>query len=168
EISIGPGAQLPIKLRALTPKLDTSGQLKGKAQTTMGRVVGSFPVDWRGVWSGTLKVHAAVFDPVRWQFDAAEANRERELLRPGTEGRVTFRFSTGKAAQIRLEPASVVFAATMDRSQYAQMLNQLQSMLGGGQSGPGAVMMQGLPYLYALHLGDLENGVGVTGNLLQS
>src|SRR4030095_3944186 len=168
EISTGPGASLPVKLKALTPKLDTSGQLKGKAQSIMGRVVGSFPVDWRGVWSGTLTVHAAVLDPVRWQFDAQEANRERELLRPGTQGSVTFRFSTGKAARIRLEPSSVVFAAPMDKSRYAQMLNQLQALLMGGQQGQGAVMLQGMPYLYALHLGDLENGVGVTGNLLQS
>ena len=171
EISLGPGARLPVKLRALTPKLDTSGQLKGKAQTIMGRVVGSFPIDWRGDWSGTLTVHAAVFDPIRWQFDPQEANRERELLRPGTQGTVTFRFSTGKSGQIRLEPASVVFSAPMDRSRYAQMLNQLQTMLMGGQAvpgGSGAIMLQGLPYLYALHLGDLENGVGVTGNQLQS
>src|SRR5262249_14762339 len=69
ELSPAPGARLPVKLRALTPKLDLTGQLKSKAQTIMGRVVGSFPVDWRGVWSGTLTVHAAVFDPVRWQFD---------------------------------------------------------------------------------------------------
>lgn len=168
EIAAGTGARLPVKLKALTPKLDTSKQLKGGAQSSMGRVVGSFPVDWRGVWTGTLKIHAAVFDPVRWQFDAEEANRERELLRPGTEGRVSFRFSTLRSRQIRLEPASVVFAAPIDRTRYAEMVNQLQTLFLGGQSGQGAIMLRGLPYLYALHLGDLENGVGVTGNILQS
>ncbi|HEY9870064.1 MAG TPA: hypothetical protein V6D08_12935 [Candidatus Obscuribacterales bacterium] len=167
EIVAGPGARLPVQLKALTPKLDTSRRLQSGASALLGKVVSSYPVDWRGFWSGTLKVHAAVFDPVRWQFDPEEASKERELLRPGTQGRVTFNFTSDRGGRIYLEPARVIFSAPMDRSRYAEMLNQLQSMLGA-QAGQGAMLLQSVPYLYALHLGDLSNGVGVTGNLLQS
>lgn len=167
EIVAGPGARLPVQLKALTPKLDTSRRLQTGASALLGKVVSSYPVDWRGFWNGTLKVHAAVFDPIRWQFDPEEASKERELLRPGTQGRVSFNFTSDRGGCIHLEPASVIFSAPMDRSRYAEMLNQLQSMLGS-QAGQGAMLLQSVPYLYALHLGDLSNGVGVTGNLLQS
>jgi hypothetical protein len=167
EIVAGPGARLPVQLKALTPKLDTSRRLQSGASALLGKVVSSYPVDWRGFWGGTLTVHAAVFDPVRWQFDPEEASKERELLRPGTQGRVTFNFTSERGGRIYLAPARVIFSAPMDRSRYAEMLNQLQSMLGA-QAGQGAMLFKSVPYLYALHLGDLSNGVGVTGNLLQS
>lgn len=174
EIMSTPGATLPLKLQAQSPKMDNSGQqLTASAKTNQltGRVA-SFPMDWRGQWSGPLKVWTSVFDKIKWEFDAKEAAKEQALMRPGTQGQVTFNFSVNNAGKVRLEPAKVVFTAMMSGKEAQEVL---QRQLGGqgaalaemmqGLGGAGS-MLGGIPYMYALHLGDLASGVGVTGNQL--
>jgi hypothetical protein len=178
ELCSTPGARLPIKLQALTPKLDNSRPLKAEARTSglSGRATSAYPVEWAGVWSGTLKVWTSQFDPSLWKFDAAEASQEQDLLKPGTEGQASFNFSMDANRQIQLEPTQVVFTAPMDAAKSQRMMSQMQQMMGGMQGqlmqGPGRnfmmQMMQSVPYMYAMHLGNLEQGTGVTGNLLAS
>src|SRR5438046_2907179 len=73
------GVSLPVKLRALTGKFDLS-------------IAGSYPVDWRGTWGGTLKVHSAQFAPSSYA-DAAEGQQEQRLIKTGADGQVNFQFS---------------------------------------------------------------------------
>lgn len=174
EIAAGRGAKLPIQLKALTPKLDTSATtLSASTQIYQARAVtqpASFPVDLRGVWGGTLKVHSAEFDPICWKFDADEANKEREILKPGTTGDVTFEFKQS-GNRIDLEPSQVLIQVPLSRTRYAESINQILSASGlssGVQGNDAMSMMANVPILYAIHLGNLVQGVGVTGNTLQA
>lgn len=178
EIAGQRGAKLPISLKALTPKMDTSQPARRPLQANTSAYSGSlaqsrlpdrvdpFPVDWRGVWGGTLKVYRAEFDPICWQFDADEANQEKAILKPGTTGDVNFEFSqTG--SRIDLQPAQLIISVPIAQTRYADMLNQmLGGLMGGG--GSGAASMAGMSVPYALHLGNLVQGTGVTGNQLQA
>lgn len=177
ELCEVPGAKLPVRLQALTPKLDTSRALRGQATSTniQTQANTAYPVEWAGTWSGTLKVWTAQFDPSRWKFDSEEASQEQELLRPGTAGQVTFNFALSPSQRITLEPTQVIFSAPMDEKRVQQAMQQMQQMMGGMQgilgSGGGVLvrqMIQSVPYMYALHLGNLVAGVGVTGNMLES
>lgn len=175
EIAAAASPQLPVRLKALVPKLDRAGQLKGTASASalLGQVSGSFPVDWRGTWGGQLKVWSVSYSPVRYQFDQEEARRETELLKPGTAGNVTFTFDQSAAGRVSLAPAQVIFTAQMDARQAQQkldqMLGQASGSLAGSPMAPAlAQIMQGVPVMYALHLGDLVSGVSVTGNVLQA
>jgi len=169
EIAASPGAQLPIKLKLQKGKLDLAGQLESgasKSRPLSGELAYSYPVDWRGVWSGTLKVWSAQFDPLRFKFDAQEARREKELMTRGTEGQVSFEFSEGPDKRVTLKPTQVIFSRPAEGRRYAdavQGLNELGS-LGNALS---AAFSQ-IPYLWALHLGDLKQGIGVTGNLREA
>ncbi len=179
ELCEVPGAKIPIKLQAQTPKFDSRRPLTGQARTTTQTGIVSsaaYPVDWAGVWSGNLKIWTAQFSPNRWKFDAAEASKEQELMKPGKDGQVSFNFSMDSQNRIQLAPTQVVFTAPMDQEKAQQMMQQMQQMMGGSQglfgSGAGNTMamqmIQSVPYMYAMHLGDLRQGTGVTGNLLDS
>ncbi len=165
------GATLPIKLQAQTPKYDASRPLRARASagTTIGRAVAAYPTEWQGEWSGTLRIWTCQFAPSRWQFDAAEASEEQDLMRPGLDGQVTFNFARDNERRIELQPTQVVFSAPMTDDRLANLMKQ---MGGGGQLLQGnpfaAAMMRSVPYMYAMHLGDLTSGVGVTGNALES
>lgn len=170
QLQSGPGAKLP-QLKALTPKLDTRGGLKGSAteqRPLSGRIASSFPVNWRGTWSGKLKIWSARFDRIRWQFDPEEATKERELMTPGTQGSVSFTFTNVATGGLSLRPTQVIFSRPMDGSRYADAFQGMNM----GQLGMSGEMLaqafRNIPYMYALHLGDLRQGVGVTGNLREA
>jgi hypothetical protein len=179
ELCEVPGAKIPIKLQAQTPKFDTRRPLTGQARTTTQSGIvtsAAYPIDWAGVWSGELKIWTAQFSPNRWKFDAAEASKEQELMKPGKDGQVTFNFALDSQRQIQLAPTQVVFSAPMDQQKAQDMMQQMQQMMGGAPGlfgqGPGSAMamqmIQSVPYMYAMHLGDLRQGTGVTGNMLDS
>lgn len=195
ELCTSPGARFPIKLQALTPRLDSRGTAlrsrvetqtaRVEAQTAPSRTIMSYPFDWAGVWSGALKVWTAQFAPTRWSFDATEASQEQQLLGPGKEGRATFEFAHSGGGRIQLAPTQVVFTAPMDQSRYRQTMQQVEQQMqamGGFGGMPGmseflrseegnSIMSQvikSVPYMYALHLGNLSQGTGVTGNRLNS
>lgn len=171
ELCTGPSATLPLKLKAMQPLRDvsldgkvTNDALNGKASANLR----SYPVDFRGTWSGELTIFSSTFAPIRWEFDRAEADREYKLMRPGTKGQCTVTFYQGNNNAIQLEPCEVVFTTTMDSK---QLKNQMQQMFGGLFSGAGggpSMISAQVPYMYALHLGNLTAGVGVTGNQLRS
>jgi hypothetical protein len=172
QLASGPGAKLP-QLKALTPKLDTGSTLKGSAseqssRPLSGKIASSFPVNWRGTWSGKLKIWSAQFDRIRWQFDPAEANKERELMTPGTEGSVSFTFSNDPSGRIALRPTQVIFSRPMEGSRYADVFQGMNTSQLGASGEMLAQAFRNIPYMYALHLGDLHQGVGVTGNLREA
>lgn len=185
ELIQQPGAILP--LRALTPKMDMTKptMLKGEVQKTQAAtnlsastsqqkpVVQSFPTDYSGTWGGNLTVWTAEYGPLAWQFDPDEARQELNILRKGNSGSVSFNFvsSGGKTS---VEPTQVIFTvnSTVNTGQLASQLGgsganaaqsqALAALLGGGS---GTMV---IPKMYAMHLGNLGGGIGVTGNYLQS
>lgn len=185
ELATTPGAILP--LRALTPKLDTSkpSMLKGEVtenvaagSTTLSGAAGqnkgvvrSFPVDYSGTWGGSLKVWNAQYGPLAWQFDPDEAKQELAILRPGAEGSVSFNFVQDNTGKVQVEPTQVVFTVNSAVST-SQLAGQMGA--GGGQAQALAALLGGgqgtmvIPRMYAMHLGNLPGGIGVTGNYLQS
>lgn len=180
------GATLP-PLRALVPKLDNSkplmlkGEVKenvagavalqGSTGQSQTGVVKSFPVDYSGTWGGTLKVWTSQYGPLSWQFDPDEARQESAILAPGREGTVNFTFAQDSTGGVHVEPTQVVYTvqSSMSTSQMSSQLGgnnaqaqALAQLMGGGS---GTIM---IPKMYAMHLGNLPSGIGVTGNYLQS
>lgn len=185
EIVAGPGAKLPYVLKALKPKFDTSlsGSISAKGTTPKysGLVVSSFPNEFKGVWQGTLTIFASEYAQGRYVFDPKEATKEKELTAPGTQGSVSFEFSEPVAGNIVLQPTQITFTAPMDQAKWQDTLTQLQStsptlkgLFGGADLSqiaqiPGMqALIASVPYMYALHLGAIQNGMGVTGNTLNS
>lgn len=180
------GATLP-PLKALVPKLDNSkpmmlkGEIKenvaaaaalhGSAGQSQAGVVKSFPVDYSGTWGGSLKVWTSQYGPLAWQFDPDEARQESAILAPGREGTVNFTFAQDSSGGVHVEPTQVVYTVqgSMSTSQMTSQLGgnnaqaqALAQLMGGGS---GTIMV---PKMYAMHLGNLPSGIGVTGNYLQS
>jgi hypothetical protein len=181
ELTGNNSATLPIKLNLKTqkPQLDPRGQALTAAtskQNLSGGLVSSFPTDWAGTYTGQLKIHAAIFDKIRWDFDAAEASKEQQLMRPGTMGDVSFYFTQDRARKVSLQPTQVIFTGTLGQSQTGQQManmfsgqNQGNNPLGGMfNAGTMTAMMQSMPYQWAMHLGNLTQGRGLTGNQLNS
>lgn len=166
ELSAGTGATLPLKLTAMTPMRDTSLDKK-TPKALSGAITQTFPMDFRGTWSGDLQVYSFNYDRTAWEFDREETMKEYQILKPGTKGRTTATFYQ-VGSKIALEPCQVIFQGTMSGQEVmSQMQNSpLAAMFGGG----GANMMGAMqmPVMYALHLGDLTSGRGVTGNELNS
>lgn len=159
-------AKIPLKMQAMTPLRDASLDTKLSGKTAMQ----SFPIDFRGTWSGELTVYTANWDKSYWEFDRAEADKESSLLKPGTRGRVSVTFYQGSSNKTELQPCEVVFTSTVSA---AEQMATMRKMMGNSPmssmfgNNPMMANMQ-LPYMYALHLGDLTSGTGVTGNQLQS
>lgn len=167
------GAQLPIKLQALTPKLDTASS---KPVLLTGGVSksGSFPRDWHGSWSGTLTIKAFQYNPQCARFDPAEFSQTQNLMQPGTIGKVTFKFSEGSDRKMELLPAQVYFSrpATINHYRFFESSDIAREQQSADSPGAGWVKIgqirpiAGQPFTYILHLGLFEPGTGVTGNSL--
>ncbi len=169
ELAASTGATLQLgKMVSMTPVRDTSLDKKSPPKTLSGSAVQSFPMDYRGTWSGDLQVYSFNYDKTAWEFDRAEILKEYQILRPGTKGRTTATFyQTG--TKIALEPCSVIFQGSMSGQ---EMMSQMQgsplNALFGAGNGASIMANMQMPAMYALHLGDLSSGRGVTGNELNS
>ena len=164
QLAASAGASLPLKLTAMTPMRDTSLD-KTPAKALSGNVTQSFPMDFRGTWSGELTVFSFNFDKTAWEFDRAETYKEYQILKPGTKGRTSVTFYQNQN-KIQLEPSQVVFNGSLsDSSAMSQMKDSpLAGLFAGAASGMANMQVP----MYALHLGDLSSGRGVTGNELNS
>lgn len=185
EIVSSSGAKLPYVLKALKPKFDNSlsGKISAEGVKTKysGLIVSSFPGEFKGVWQGTLTIFASEYAQGRYVFDPKEASKEKQLTAPGTQGQVSFEFSEPNPGNVLLQPTQITFTAPMDQAKWQDTLTQLQSaspelkgLFGGADLSqlsqmPGmAALIASVPYMYALHLGAIQNGMGVTGNTLNS
>ncbi len=167
------GAQLPVKLKSLTPKLDTTWS---KPTVLTGGISksGSFPDDWHGSWSGTLTIKVFQYNPLCARFDPAEFSQTQSLMQPGTSGQVTFKFTEGGDRKMELKPAQVYFSkpATANHFRFFASQNMVVDQQSADSPGPGWVKIgsirpiAGQPFIYILHLGLFEPGTGVTGNNL--
>ncbi|MBX9690563.1 MAG: hypothetical protein K2X27_27855 [Candidatus Obscuribacterales bacterium] len=202
ELCSGTGAKIPLKLQAMTPIRDTSRDLKpvqlaGKVKET--RITGgtqiaridtnrtplfqdeatvnesakSFPIDWRGTWSGKLVVHLVNFDQRYFDFDPQEAQKQQDLLKVGTTGNCSVTFYQGSGSKVEMKPTQVTFSTTVNAAeQMKQMSNspigQMLNAIAGGADNPALANLQ-IPYMFALPLGDLgSSNRGVTGNQIGS
>ena len=174
ELCKGNSAVLPLKWKKMEPIRDTSLDAKpiaGKTSTTTlaaGTQQQAYPMDFRGTWSGTLTIFTRAFAPLKWQFDAEEATKEYKYLTPGKQGQTSITFYP-RGNSSYMEPCQVMFQATQSMSELNSNMNK-RFGTGGGQQNPMFASMANMqvPVMYALHLGDLTAGTGVTGNQLQS
>ena len=157
----------PVRDTRLDAKVATAAPLVGKANSAQAGVSAqqAYPMDFRGTWSGNLTIYNRTFDPSRWQFDPAEANKEYKIMSPGQSGQTTITFYQRPDKSCYMEPCQVLFSSTQSMSEMSQNLNK--SMGINAQQTAMFGNMQ-VPVIYALHLGDLTSGIGVTGNQLQS
>lgn len=142
QLSGGAGANFPIQLKAQTPHMDTRLQapkkLTASANTYSGKVVSSFPTDYRGNWGGNLRVMQMQVDPVYYQIDPEEARRTTQALRLGTTGNVNFKFDQ-RGPNVALEPAQVMF---MVPGRDTMVGEQVQQIMGGQAGGFGQMFSQ--------------------------
>lgn len=175
ELCKGNSAVLPLKWKKMEPIRDTTLDAKpivGKAATNTlaagaQQVQRAYPMDFRGTWSGTLTIFTRAFSPLKYQLDSAEATKEYNYLTPGKQGQTTITFYP-RGASSYMEPCQVMFQSMQSMGE----LNANMAKAYGidSQRNPMFANMQNMqvPVMYSLHLGDLTNGTGVTGNQLQS
>lgn len=172
ELCSGTSAKIPLKMVAMTPVRDTSydekPKLTGKATTLTARtnLVASYPIDYRGSWTGDLTINSVNFDPMYYQWDRAEAEKEARMVRPGMRGRCTVNFFQGSDNRIQAEPTQVTFQGT-DTLAGTGELSALGAMGGNNPMLANMANMQ-VPVMFNLHLGAPIQSFerGVTGNQL--
>jgi hypothetical protein len=131
-----------------------------------GSIATSFPMDFSGTWGGTIKVWRYSVSPLSYQIDAAESEKLRNILSPGTAGDVNFVFQH-EYGKIDLEPAQVRIMIPASQSYSYQKMMQ-----GGGQmegmNGMVSQMMANMKVPVILHFGTVSTSgsmeVGVSGN----
>lgn len=176
ELCKGNSAVLPLKWKKMEPIRDTSLDAKpiaGKAATTtlasgaQQQVPRAYPMDFRGTWSGTLTIFTRAFSPLKYQLDAAEATKEYNYMTPGKQGQTTITFFP-RGASSYMEPCQVMFQSMQSMGELNANMAKAYGI--NSQQNPMFANMQNMqvPVMYSLHLGDLTNGTGVTGNQLQS
>ncbi|MBX9685435.1 MAG: hypothetical protein K2X27_01960 [Candidatus Obscuribacterales bacterium] len=173
QLSSGVGAKLPLKMVAMTPIRDSSldSKLKSSASIEAGKaVVQSYPVDYRGSWSGTMNLWSANFDKSYFEFDRAEAEKEMRWMRPGNKGQVTVNFYQTANNRVAAQPCEVFFTA-MDSAADQMKIMQgtpMGAMFGGANNSMLANMQ--VPVTYSLHLGAPigANTIGITGNQISN
>ncbi len=177
ELTATAGAKIPLKMQAMKPIRDASldtktTSLEGKT-STLSTNLQSYPIDYRGSWTGEMTINSVNFDPSYFQFDRAAAEKEARLMKPGLRGRCTVTFFQDSSNKIQAEPTQVLFSGTDSYADQLKVMGgagALNSMLGGSGSlanNPMLANMQ-VPVTYSLHLGAPVQAYerGVTGNQL--
>jgi len=167
ELVSEPGAELPVATPAMAPQLHSTGSA---GQPGSGH--GSFPESWLGAWSGELTIKLFDYNPLCARFDPGEFVQTQQLMAPGRVGRVRFQFTRAEDRAIDLEPAQVNFAQ-QEAPHFRLLGNQYASGPPGSRAAGGGWVRIGLvrpvqtpPFLYILHLGLVQPGIGITGNSL--
>lgn len=158
-------------LKMETAKMDTSGRQPLQAAASeshfSGSVAASFPMDFSGTWGGTIRVWRYSVSPLSYQVDAAESNKLREILTPGTAGDVNFVFQHDYG-KIDLEPAQVRIMIPASQSYSYQKMMQAGGAQMGGMGGMVSQMMANMKVPVILHFGTVSTRgsmeVGVSGN----
>ncbi len=168
ELCAGTGAKIPLKMVAMQPVRDTSYDTKLSANATKlnagaSQLVQSFPIDYRGTWSGELTLNSVNFDPSYFSWSPEVANKEARMMRPGMKGSCSITFYQGANNKIAAEPSQVLFQA-MDTLAGSGGLGQLGAMANN----PMFANMQNMqvPVTLALKLGAPVQAFehGVTGD----
>lgn len=178
ELCAGPGAKIPLQMKAMVPIRDSSldekpEKLTGSAkQLLSGASMRSYPTDYTGAWGGELTVYSVNFDKTYFRNSPEEARKESQMMRPGVKGQYNVNFYRGVKSRIEMQPSQVVFQTTESMSSQMRMMQRNNPQLGalfGNAANPMMANMQ-VPVMFALHLGaPIQSGeMGVTGNQLTS
>ncbi len=159
-------------LKAETAKMDTSRQPPLRAAASEARFSGtvatSFPMDFSGTWGGTIRVWRFSVAPLSYEIDAAESNKLRSILSPGTAGDVNFVFRNEPTGKIDLEPAQVRIMIPASQSYSYQQMMQGGGGNLGSMGGMVSQMMANMKVPVVLHFGTVSTRgsmeVGVSGN----
>lgn len=171
EIAGKAAPTFPIVLKALTPKMDQSGLLKGQASTgtLAGTVERSYPVDFRGTWGGTLTLGQLVITPLNYQLDSEESRKVASLVRPGSQGTVNFNFNQDARGNVTGSPVTITFMVPANQTNSFRALAQQggAGMANGAMAGMMQSMMGSMKVPIAMRFGDFQSDAstpGVSGN----
>lgn len=133
EIAGKAAPTFPIVLKALTPKMDKTGLLKGQATTgtLAGTVERSYPSDFRGTWGGSLTTGQVVISPLNYQLDPEDSRRTAALIRPGSVGTVNFAFNNDAQGNLTAAPTQITFMVPASQTNSFQVAMQ---QYGGGNA----------------------------------
>jgi hypothetical protein len=158
ELTGSAGASFPIQLKAMTPQMDTRNtvhQVRVSTNAFSGKIVSSFPTDYRGTWGGNLQISQIQITPLYYQIDSEEARRTAQAMRVGNQGSVNFNFDE-RGGKVTLEPAQIMFMVPGKDTRVGDEVNRMM----GGQSGAfGAMMSQmvsSMPVPIMLNFGNVD------------
>ncbi len=174
EIAGNATPQFPVVLKALTPKMDKAGLLKGQATTgtLAGTVEKSYPTDFRGTWGGTLTLGQLVNSPAMYQLDPDETRKVSSLVRPGSQGTANFTFNNDARGNVVGSPVTIVFMVPASQTNSFQSAMQQaggNAMASGAMAGMMQSMMSSMKVPIAMRFGDFQSDAstpGVSGNSL--
>lgn len=130
----------------------------------------SFPINFRGTWTGPLTIEIADESSSYVDWDRAQAEKQAQLLKPGTVGKCTVNFYQGSGDRVEVQPTNVMFRTTVSLAEGIKSMGNspFAGMLGGvDPNNPMFANMQ-IPYPFSLPLGQLVGNRGVSGNELSS
>ena len=174
ELSAGVGARIPLKMKAMVPMRDTSLDTKLQAKaTTLSAAAAetqTYPVDFRGSWSGEVTINSSNFDPSYFASSPEESRKESTMMKPGTKGQYNVTFYQDRFNKIQMQPSQIVFQGSESMGSQMKILEksnpQMGAMFGNNP------MMSGMqvPVMFSLHMGTPISSAetGVTGNQLRS
>ena len=175
EISGKAAPTFPVVLKALTPKMDQTGLIKGQATTgtLAGTIERSFPTDFRGTWGGTLTLGQLVNSPLSYQIDPEETKKVASLIRPGSQGTVNFTFNNDGRGNVTGSPVQITFMVPANQTNSFQAAMQqaggANAMGGNAMAGMMQSMMSNMKVPIAMRFGDFKSDAstpGVSGNSL--
>lgn len=154
------GASPPMVLQKEEPRFDTGEPQEAlpKPVTLQGQVLNSYPLDWRGTWSGKVQVVKFDMNPVVWKGDPLTTFRMKSLLRKGKEGSLTVFFKEDEAKNLSLEPPEIVFHVFARNDPLSVILHEGKA---ASQENADAVRKQAT---YALSFVGFS-GLGLSGNI---
>ncbi|MCC7531984.1 MAG: hypothetical protein IT342_26005 [Candidatus Melainabacteria bacterium] len=173
EISGKAAPTFPIVLKALTPKMDQTGLLKGQATegTLAGRLEKSYPADFRGTWGGSLTLGQLVITPLNYQIDPDDARKTASLVRQGSVGTANFVFDRDGRGNITVEPTQIIFMVPANQTNSFQLAMQqaggANAMGGNAMAGMMKSMMSNMQVPIAIKFGNFQSSAmnpSISGN----
>ncbi len=173
EISGKAAPTFPIVLKALTPKMDQSGLLKGQATTgtLAGTMERSYPADFRGTWGGSLTLGQLAIAPLNYQIDPEDARKTASLVRQGSVGTANFVFNSDARGNVTVEPTQIIFMVPANQTNSFQVAMQqaggANAMGGQAMEGMMKSMMGNMKVPIAIKFGNFQSSAmnpGISGN----
>ena len=126
------GASIPkgVLLKMETPKYDFTPPTAPPANPNdqkplTGYVTNSFPVDWKGTWSGNVSVVKFDENPLCWRGDALEMYGIRRINKPGRQGRISCTFKSDDGIRMSLDPPIIIMTVDMQRPSFSDIVNSI-------------------------------------------
>jgi hypothetical protein len=163
----GPNEPKLPAFKMMTPKLDARGQEEPQPKGAVAtKAPASYPIDWRGNWSGELKIVSARYAEPPAEL-ADEIGREKQLNVPGRTGKAQFKFEQLMANQISLDPVVIefVYPAGMPRPPVVAMPQEPQRGLRRRWQRPDNELAFVPTGTYFINLNSFDNGITLGGNL---